>query len=360
MLLLKTHQIYLTKKFINNLFKVIGIFVCIIFIMNLFEEINFFKDTNEKIFTPIILTFLNLPSVLFEIFPFIFLISSIIFFLEILDNDELIVLKTIGITNLKLLKTLSFISFFIGILIITFFYSFSTILKTKYFETKNKFAKDDKYLAVITSNGLWIRDVLDDNINIINADKIKEDNLLNVTISKFDKNFKFIHLMQAEKANIKNNRWILKNITVSSQNQSGKVAEVEFKSNFNLDKLLSLFENLSALSLFEINKLKKDYELLGYSTELLDGLKLKIYTYPIYLTFMSILGSILMLNITRNKPKFWYFISGIFISVIIYYLNYFATNIGQTRDLSYFIPILSVQTFLFLIIAANLIKINEK
>ena len=80
MLLLKTHQIYLTKKFINNLFKVIGIFVCIIFIMNLFEEINFFKDTNEKIFTPIILTFLNLPSVLFEIFPFIFLISSIIFF----------------------------------------------------------------------------------------------------------------------------------------------------------------------------------------------------------------------------------------------------------------------------------------
>ena len=127
-----------------------------------------------------------------------------------------------------------------------------------------------------------------------------------------------------------------------------------------MDKLLSLFENLSALSLFEINKLKKDYELLGYSTELLDGLKLKIYTYPIYLTFMSILGSILMLNITRNKPKFWYFISGIFLSVVIYYLNYFATNIGQARDLSYFIPILSVQTFLFLIIAANLIRINEK
>jgi len=360
MTLIKTHQIYLIQKFLKNLLKIIIIFLCIIFIMSLFEEINFFKDTNEKFYIPIFLSILNLPSVLFEVFPFIFLISAILFFFEIFDADEISVLKTYGITNLKILKILTFTSIIISILIITIFYSFSTTLKTKYLETKNKFSKDDKYLAVITSNGLWIRDIIDSNINFINADKIKENHLLNVTISKFDKNFKLIHSLQAEKADIKKNKWLLKNLVIYSNNQKNRFDEVEFNSNFNLDKLLSLFNNLSALSLFEIEKLKNDYRLLGYSTDLLDGFKLKIYTYPIYLTFMLLIGSILMLNFNPKRPKFLQFIYGILISVMIYYLNYFITNIAETRNFSYFIPTLSLQIFLFLIILSNLIKINEK
>ena len=360
MTLIKTHQIYLIQKFLKNLLKITIIFLCIIFIMSLFEEINFFKDTNEKFYIPIFLSILNLPSVLFEVFPFIFLISAILFFFEIFDADEISVLKTYGITNLKILKILTFTSIIISILIITIFYSFSTILKTKYLETKNKFSKDDKYLAVITSNGLWIRDIIDSNINFINADKIKENHLLNVTISKFDKNFKLIHSLQAEKADIKKNKWLLKNLVIYSNNQKNRFDEVEFNSNFNLDKLLSLFNNLSALSLFEIEKLKNDYELLGYSTDLLDGFKLKIYTYPIYLTFMLLIGSILMLNFNPKRPKFLQFIYGILISVMIYYLNYFITSIAETRNFSYFIPTLSLQIFLFLIILSNLIKINEK
>ena len=80
MTLIKTHQIYLIQKFLKNLLKIIIIFLCIIFIMSLFEEINFFKDTNEKFYIPIFLSILNLPSVLFEVFPFIFLISAILFF----------------------------------------------------------------------------------------------------------------------------------------------------------------------------------------------------------------------------------------------------------------------------------------
>ena len=360
MIFAKIHEIYIIQKFIKNLLKVTGVFTCIIFIMNLFEEINFFKDTSENFFTPIFLTILNFPSILFDVFPFIFLISAILFFLEILDSEELLVLKNFGITNLKLLKILSFSSLIIGILIITLFYSFSTILKTKYLETKNKFSKDDKYLAVITSNGLWIRDVINNEINFINADKIEGDYLLDVTISKFNKNFRIIHSIQAERANIKNNTWLLKNLVINFENQKKKFNEIEFESNFNLDKLLSLFNNLSALSLFEIEKLKKDYLLLGYSTSLLSSLKLKIYTYPIYLTFMLLIGSIIMLNLSHKKPKFTYFIYGISISVIIYYMDFFIANVVKTKEHLFFIPVLSMQIFLFLIIVINLIGINEK
>ena len=37
---------------------------------------------------------------------------------------------------------------------------------------KNKYSGDNKYLAIVTENGLWIKDEIDDFINIINAEKI--------------------------------------------------------------------------------------------------------------------------------------------------------------------------------------------
>ena len=56
-----------------------------------------------------------------------------------------------------------------GIFIITVFYSFSSNLKNLYLELKNKYTSDSEYLAVITKNGLWIKDIDKGNIKIINA-----------------------------------------------------------------------------------------------------------------------------------------------------------------------------------------------
>ena len=62
--------------------------------MNLFEEINFFKK-QMQIFFPIYLTLLNAPSIFFEIFPFVILISSF-FFMEIINKNELVIYKFMG------------------------------------------------------------------------------------------------------------------------------------------------------------------------------------------------------------------------------------------------------------------------
>ena len=49
-----------------------------------------------------------------------------------------------------------------GIIIITLFYNFSSNLKNFYLDLKSNYTDDDKYLAVITKNGLWIKDIVDE------------------------------------------------------------------------------------------------------------------------------------------------------------------------------------------------------
>ena len=71
-------------KFLINLFnisflKVFFSFFIIILITNILEQIEFFKNLNIGFFYLIFLSFLNTPAIVFEILPFIFLLSTQVF-----------------------------------------------------------------------------------------------------------------------------------------------------------------------------------------------------------------------------------------------------------------------------------------
>lgn len=358
--MISTYKKYIYLKYIFNILKVSSIFFVMIIIMNLFEEIKFLNETSSDIFLPLFLTLLNAPSIFFEIAPFIFLISTIAFFIEIIETNEIIVYKTYGITNIKIIEIISSVAFVIGIFMIIIFYNVSSNLKFFYLEIKNQYAKDDKYLAVVTGNGLWIRDEINNNTNYINAEKLQNTNLLNISISQFDDNFHLKKIIISEKADIQNKKWILENVTVSENNNTEKIDQLFLESNFDIEKILTIFENFSSLNIFKLNELKKDYELLGYNTETLNGYSHKLYSYPIYLTLMVCIASIIMLKIKYNKSKIFHITFGILVSVVIYYINHFFNVIIETQDVPYIFSIWGPQMILFLIITMNLIRINEK
>ena len=228
-MILKTYQIYLSKVFSTTLLKTFAIFLSLAFILNIFEEVNFFKDLKVSISIPIFLTFLNIPSIIFDIFPFIFLITAQFAFIRLMDQNEIIVLKNFGLDNLKIIKTLSILSFSIGLIIITIYYNFSSSLKYSYLNLKNSYAKDNKYLAVITENGIWIKDEVEENINIINSYTFKNKNLYDVDILQFDKNFNFVSNISSKKILIENRSWTIEEAQIS--NSKGKVENVK---NYNI------------------------------------------------------------------------------------------------------------------------------
>ena len=148
---------YLSQMFIKKFVNVTLNFICLIFILNLLEEINFFKNNNDNLITPLLSTALNTPSVLFEIFPFIFLISTQFFFLNLIESKELNALKTNGISNIKIILCLLLNTFVIGVILILFYYQFSSKLKFIYLDIKNSYSNDNKYLAVVTNNGYGLK-----------------------------------------------------------------------------------------------------------------------------------------------------------------------------------------------------------
>ncbi len=360
-MILKTYQIYLSKVFTSTLIKTFLVFASLAFILNIFEEVNFFKDLKVSLTLPIFLTFLNIPSILFDIFPFIFLISAQFAFIKLMDQNEINVLKNFGLDNLKIIKILSFLSFIFGIFIITIYYNFSSSLKYSYLNLKNTYAKDNKYLAVITENGIWIKDERDENINIINANSFKNKKLYDVDIVQFDKNFDFKNNIISSSISVENKTWKIDKALISdAKGKFREITDYDLKTNLNYNDINSLYSNLSSLNIFELNKLRKKYDDINYSSTEVNSAIQKLVSFPFYLTIMTILAATLMLSIKHNKSKIFHLISGILISVIIYYLSFFFEELGKNEQIPIGISIWIPLVIIVLFSTISLIRINEK
>ena len=357
---MKIYIKFLINLFNISFFKVFSIFFIVILLTNILEQIDFFKNIDISFFYLVFLSFLNSPSILFEILPFIFLLSTQVFFISLIEKKELEIFKYTGLNNFMIIKIISLYTFIVGLIFVIFFYNTSAILKNSYLLIKNKYSDTNKYLAVITENGLWIKDEIDKKVNIINANKVDNEFLLNVLITQFNENFEIINIIQSKKVDISTNQWKIFDPLILKDNQQTILDEMALQSNFDLKRINSLFSNLSSLTVIELYKLRKSYKSLNYSVIDIDSHVYKLTAYPIYLTLITILGAIIMFNIGYQKNSFFKIILGIFLSVIIYYINYFFNVLGSNGKIPLVLSILMPLIILTIINFISIIKLNEK
>ena len=358
--MLKIYQKYLINRLIKTFAFILFIFFVLIFVMGIVQELKFFSDLNVKLYFTIFLVFLNLPSILFEIIPFIMILSLMVLFLDLNNDGELITFKNNGLDNLKILKTLTITSIIFGLVVMILFYNISAILKFNYLSFKQNYTNDDKYLASITENGLWIKDEIDEKIIFINAKKIEKNYLEKVDILNLDQKFNYLSTIFANRVDITKDTWVLEKPTIFyDDNQKKELEQFEIKTNFNYDKIKNLYSDLNSLTIFGLIELRKSYLSVNYSTTEIDYQIQKVLTIPVYFLILSILSIIICLNF-KLENKFTLIASGILMSVIIHYFTNFFGVMAKNDKISITLSIWGPFAILLLISTIGLIRINEK
>ena len=195
---------------------------------------------------------------------------------------------------------------------------------------------------------------------MINANSFNNNELLNAYISEFDKNFQIIRNIKSQKIDISNKEWVIENAEIYIQNNREIVKQLKFKTNFDYKLIQNLFSNMSSLSFIELIEMRKNYKKLNYSLTEIDLQLFKLISFPFYFILMFIFSAIIMMNTKTFKSKSLKVIIGLFLSVVIYYINNFFYILGTTEKVnvvsSVFIPLI-----ILTIINALLIRnINDK
>ena len=354
---------YLAKEFIKVVINVSLILFCLAFILNLFEEINFFKDFDVGIIIPITLSALFVPSLLYNMFPFVVLLSGIWFFLKIKKTDEIIGMQISGMSNFSVIIIPSIISVVLGVMLITSFNPIISILVKKYEFIKGTYEKDQDYLATITTNGIWIKEKQIEKNFIIRSSKLNEEKLMNVTIYEFNNNHDFLKRYEAEHADISSRNWKLVNVKIIDQDGnivSDNINTLSYKSAYDVKKIKSLYSNLDTVSFWSLENEIKLLEARGYSTSDMRAKLQRTFAYPFFLLSMVLLSGVFTLGFKFKDNNITYVFIAILASVLIFYFNDFSAALGKTGKLPIEISVWMPIVIIFIFSSVGMIHANKK
>ena len=357
----KTYQKYIIHNFISKFFLITLIFFSLIIIMGSLDEVTFSKDLDVNFLTPYFLTLLNAPITLFEIFPFIFLLTTQFLFYDLFKKDELNLLKTNGLNNFSIIKIIFLIAITIGVFNVFIFYNIASNLKFYYSNIKNNLSNDNKYLAMVTKSGLWIKDEIKEKKFIIKSSSIKDNFISDTVINEFNSDYNLVQIIQSKKIDIKNNKWIIYDATITKDNTTYFIEKpMIIETSFNYEKINNIFSNVSTLNIFELFDLKKDFEKLGYSSVEIFIHLLELSTTPLMYGILSILSAIIMFGMTKTNSLIVHITAGFLISVMIYYIMFFFTSLGNSGTIPVIWSVLFPILVMSIISIIGLININEK
>ena len=236
----------------------------------------------------------------------------------------------------------------------------SSNFKNIYLEIKSKYTTDGKYLAVITKNGLWIRDKVGEKIYIINSSKIEGNFLINSFITEFDNKYNVVKNIKSKKIDLTNKDWKVYDAKIFENNTSENKEVLNIKTNFDYKRIQTLYSSLSSFDLFELFELRNNYKKMNYSLVEIDLQLLKLISYPFYLLLMTIFSAVIMFRVKRLDSTTIKISLGLFFSVIIYYINNFFFVMGTTEKISILQAIFIPLSILAALNTFMLKNINEK
>ena len=354
---------YLVGEFLKTFLNVILIFCCLGLILNLFEEINYFKNYDVGIVLPITLSLMIIPSIVINMLPFILFLSSVWVFIKLKNNRDILSLKTFGVSNVSFLILFSFTAVFISAVTLFAINPVTSIVVKYYEDIKGKYDLDKSHLASINTNGIWIREKNGKKINIIKSQRIEGDLLTNVSIYKFNEDNVLMERIETVQADISNNPWILQNgfkINFLKESKKEEFQRLEFNSTFNKEKLNSIYSNLDTLSFYNLITNMEKLISKGYNPILLKEKKHFYLSLPFFLIVMVLLAGIFTLGSNERKQNTYYLILAIIISVVIFYFKNFSTALGTTERIPLLVSVWSPVIVLSLFCSVGVMQINEK
>ncbi len=355
---------YLLSGYFKTIIKVTLIFYCFGLILNLFEEIEFFKNLDVSVFLPISLTALYIPSLIIKLLPFIIFISSLWFLLNLRNSKDLLTLKVYGYSNFKIFFILAFTSFVFGWLILFALNPVTSAMVKYYEQKKSEYSKDIDHLVSINKNGLWIKENTLDGHRFVSADETRNFILKNVTILNLDNKFNLVDKIYSEKADISNNQWQLEKVIINKF-QNGILTEVKksnysIRSKYDYKKINNLFKNFDTMSFLDLILKYNELQNQGYNKAYLDQNLNSMLSLPFFLFIMTALASILTMNTLKKSNNFKFILVGLFTCVIIYFFKDLSFALGQTNrvslSLSAWIPVVAIGLFS----SIGILQINEK
>ena len=336
---------------------ILGCLLSCFMMLSIFAFIDFVSQLTDVgkgdygVLQAAVFVLIGLAQRLYELAPSILLLGGILSLGALAANSELIVMRASGVSTGRITRSVLQIGMVIAVLVALLGEFVVPVTSSKAKSYRAEAMQEE--LIVGGQNNLWVRD----GERYINVKRVLPNNeLRQVYIYELDEQRRLKSVLHAEKAQYKDDQWLLENIKRS------EISETEVKTAFDARTIL---QRLIILELFSVIELKSQdmsaMDLLTYSRYLqdngLDNTKyllefwIKVFTPLTCLVMLLVAMPVVFTTTPRSGGMGQRLMLAILIGIIYFVLNRAMNHLGLVLNIP---PVLSASAPMMVVLLGSL------
>lgn len=279
---------------------------------------------------------LHLPHLLQKLLPFAVLFGTMFSFQRLTRTQELVAARASGVSVWQFLSPALLVAAGIGAFAVVAFNPLASAMVARYEKLEKAYFSSSASLVSVSSGGLWLRQVIDDQELLIHARQMTRDPpvLDHVVVFFYDDALAFTGRADAPSARLEDGRWVLERPLLSSPGGARDLREtLTIPTELTADRIQESFAPPETMSFWQLPRFMESLEAVGFSAR-----EHRLYWHgllalPLLLCAMLLIGTTFSLRLVRRGGTSLLITGGLLTGFTFYILSDVVFAIGLSGRL---------------------------
>lgn len=330
----RTISFYLARQFTAAILGMFLISLIMIYIIDLVELLRRAGSSSKGQFSDIAtLALYKLPGMAEQTLPFAILFGSMFAFMKLSRQQELVVMRSAGMSVWQFIKPPFVVTLMIGTLAITAYNPIAARLTSIYERQEGQFVfrDKDKGLMNLSKNGVWLRQNGADGPSILFARKSSDRGLrlYQVLALLYDANDVFTKRLEAATAKLKAGAWQLGDVKIYAHGKKTvHTKSYRIRTSLSPTQIMDSFASPNSISFWELPKFIKLADKAGLTATRYRLHYQVLLAKPLLMCAMVLVAATFSMRLFRMGNITRMIVGGLATGFLLFFTNDIARAIG--------------------------------
>lgn len=338
-----TLDFYFARRFLQSFMLISGVFLTLILLIDLIEQVRRFGATETRFGQLVGLTLLNAPGAISDILPLMMILSTVVLFVGLARSSELVVTRAAGRSGIRALAAPVLLALVIGGLAVSTLNPIVAATSNRYQQLADTYRTGGGPAALsLSGEGLWLRQGSEQGQAVIHATGYAGDSvtLLDVAILAYAPNGGPVRRIQAASARLEDGEWVLRDAKVwplaAGLNPEAGAATHELlrlPTTLTRDRIQDSLGRASGISIYDMPKTIRQLAAAGFSTKKHEVWLQAELARPLFLIAMVLVGAAFTMRHTRFGGTGLAVLLAVLLGFALYFIRDFAQVLGENGQI---------------------------
>ncbi|MER2508531.1 LPS export ABC transporter permease LptG [Amaricoccus sp.] len=327
---------YVLRGFLRALLAVFAVLAFVVVLFGSVENLRRFGDTAAGGADVMRITLLQAPETLYQIFPLVLMLASLVTFLRFARTSELVVMRASGVSALRLIRVPVGAAVILGAIFVAVVNPFVAATIKRGLALEDEFRGDGASQLSFSADGVWLRQADPDGQSVIQAARTNADGtvLSRVRVYRFDRDGTIYTRIDAPAARLTPGAWLIEQATQWDLDADGRFERVSQAKRITLptaltsDQILDSFAPPEVVGFWHLGGFISQMEESGFSGQRHRLFLQSELAKPALFAAMVLIGAAFALRPTRFGQTGVMILLAVMAGFALYFLKDFSETLG--------------------------------